>query len=54
MGAQVRAYDPVSNEVCANTRPELNIQYCDNIGQLACAGALGEIPPAARQNGNQE
>jgi UDPglucose 6-dehydrogenase len=35
MGAQVRAYDPVSNSVCAHQRPDLNIQYCDNIAELA-------------------
>jgi UDPglucose 6-dehydrogenase len=35
MGAQVRAYDPVSNKVCANQRPDLNIQYCENVDELA-------------------
>lgn len=35
MGAQVRAYDPVSNHVCASTRPELNIVYCKNVDDLA-------------------
>ncbi len=35
MGAQVRAYDPVSNSICASTRPDLNIVYCDNVDELA-------------------
>jgi UDPglucose 6-dehydrogenase len=35
MGAQVRAYDPVSNGACANQRPDLNIQYCTNVDDLA-------------------
>lgn len=35
MGAQVRAYDPVSNKICASTRPDLNIVYCDNVDELA-------------------
>jgi UDPglucose 6-dehydrogenase len=35
MGAQVRAYDPVANNVCARQRPELNIHYCDSVDQLA-------------------
>lgn len=35
MGAQVRAYDPVANGVCANQRPDLNIHYCENVSDLA-------------------
>jgi UDPglucose 6-dehydrogenase len=35
MGAQVRAYDPVSNDVCARQYPELDIIYCRNVNQLA-------------------
>lgn len=35
MGAQVRAYDPVSNKVCKAQRPDLNIHYCENIDELA-------------------
>ena len=34
MGAQVRAYDPVSNKVCAAQRPDLNIIYCKDVGEL--------------------
>lgn len=35
MGAEVRAYDPVSNEVCGRTRPDLHMIYCDSIERLA-------------------
>ena len=35
MGAQVRAYDPVSNKVCAAQRPDLNIIYCKDVNELA-------------------
>lgn len=35
MGAEVRAYDPVSNDLCAYSRPDLNIQYCSNVDELA-------------------
>jgi UDPglucose 6-dehydrogenase len=35
MGAQVRAYDPVSNEVCARQNPQLNIIYCSDVSELA-------------------
>jgi UDPglucose 6-dehydrogenase len=35
MGAQVRAYDPVSNASCASQRPDLNIIYCMDVNELA-------------------
>lgn len=35
MGAQVRAYDPVSMEVCARSHPELAINYCKDVYELA-------------------
>src|SRR5205823_3121552 len=35
MGAQVRAYDPVSNQVCAKANPNLNIIYCRDVTELA-------------------
>jgi UDPglucose 6-dehydrogenase len=35
MGAQVRAYDPVSNEVCAKNNPDLEIIYCRDVHELA-------------------
>lgn len=35
MGAQVRAYDPVSNVSCAAQRPDLNIIYCGDVHELA-------------------
>lgn len=35
MGAQVKAYDPVSNEVCKRNHPELELVYCDNLRELA-------------------
>lgn len=35
MGAQVKAYDPVTNKVCQQTQPDLNIRYCDNLTELA-------------------
>lgn len=35
MGAEVRAYDPVSMESCKRLHPELNIVYCNNVEELA-------------------
>lgn len=35
MGAQVRAYDPVANDVCAKTNPGLHIIYCRDVKELA-------------------
>lgn len=35
MGAHVRAYDPVSIPVCKKLNPDLNIEYCDSVAQLA-------------------
>ncbi|HEY9792610.1 MAG TPA: UDP-glucose/GDP-mannose dehydrogenase family protein [Candidatus Obscuribacterales bacterium] len=35
MGAQVRAYDPVSNEACERMHADLNIIYCRDVQQLA-------------------
>lgn len=35
MGAQVRAYDPVSMETCRKLHPQLEINYCDDIEQVA-------------------
>lgn len=35
MGAQVRAYDPVSMESCKRLHPELSIIYCENVDELA-------------------
>lgn len=35
MGARVKAYDPVSNDVCKRNHPDLDIVYCDDIRQLA-------------------
>ena len=35
MGAEVRAYDPVSNDVCARMRPDLSLIYCKDLNQLA-------------------
>ncbi len=35
MGSQVKAYDPVSREVCRRNNPELAIEYCDNLKDLA-------------------
>lgn len=35
MGAQVRAYDPVSMDSCKRLHPELNIVYCQNLEELA-------------------
>lgn len=38
MGARVRAYDPVAMPACRQQHPELNIQYCDSVNEVA-AGA---------------
>jgi UDPglucose 6-dehydrogenase len=35
MGVSVKAYDPVSNKICKNTHPQLEITYCENLEQLA-------------------
>ncbi len=35
MGAFVKAYDPVSNGVCAEQQPELNLTYCKDLIELA-------------------
>jgi UDPglucose 6-dehydrogenase len=35
MGAQVRAYDPVSMNSCARLHPELEIVYCNTVEELA-------------------
>lgn len=35
MGAQVRAYDPVAREACEKLHPELNINYCQDVYELA-------------------
>ncbi len=35
MGVSVKAYDPVSNKVCAQQHPELNLTYCSNLTELA-------------------
>lgn len=35
MGAQVRAYDPVSNETCKKLHPDLQITYCDDALSVA-------------------
>jgi UDPglucose 6-dehydrogenase len=35
MGARVKAYDPVSNEVCKRQHADLDIIYCDDLRSLA-------------------
>ncbi len=35
MGAHVRAYDPVSVPNCKRMHPDLNIEYCESVSQLA-------------------
>ena len=35
MGARVKAYDPVSNEVCSTMHPDVDILYCDDLIELA-------------------
>ncbi len=35
MGVFVKAYDPVSNLVCAQQYPNLSLKYCDNLKDLA-------------------
>jgi UDPglucose 6-dehydrogenase len=35
MGAFVKAYDPVSNQICAPQNPDLELKYCDNLLDLA-------------------
>jgi UDPglucose 6-dehydrogenase len=36
MGASVKVYDPVANEVCRNIYPEMDLTYCNGIKELAC------------------
>ncbi|MBI4533965.1 MAG: UDP-glucose/GDP-mannose dehydrogenase family protein, partial [Candidatus Melainabacteria bacterium] len=35
MGAQVKAFDPVSVDICARAHPDLDIVYCHNLEDLA-------------------
>jgi len=35
MGARVKAYDPVSNEVCQRNHPDLDVIYCHDLNELA-------------------
>ena len=35
MGARVRAYDPIAMNPCRQQHPELNIQYCQSVAELA-------------------
>jgi UDPglucose 6-dehydrogenase len=35
MGAAVKVYDPVSNAVCKNMHPDLDVVYCNTIQELA-------------------
>ncbi len=35
MGARVKAYDPVSNEVCKKAHPDLDIIYSEDLRELA-------------------
>ncbi|HEY9776434.1 MAG TPA: UDP-glucose/GDP-mannose dehydrogenase family protein [Planktothrix sp.] len=35
MGARVKAYDPVSNEACKRSQPELDLVYCHDLKELA-------------------
>jgi UDPglucose 6-dehydrogenase len=35
MGARVKAYDPVSNEVCKRNHPDLDVEYCNDLNDLA-------------------
>jgi UDPglucose 6-dehydrogenase len=35
MGTLVKAYDPVSNDVCQRNYPELELQYCGDLTELA-------------------
>lgn len=35
MGAEVKAYDPVSNEICARLNPSLELIYCQSLAELA-------------------
>jgi UDPglucose 6-dehydrogenase len=35
MGAAVKAYDPVANEICRSQHKDLDIVYCDSVTQLA-------------------
>jgi UDPglucose 6-dehydrogenase len=35
MGAEVKAYDPVSIDVCSKLHPDLDVKYCQSINELA-------------------
>ena len=35
MGARVRAYDPIAMKACRQQHPELKIQYCQSVAELA-------------------
>ncbi|MBS1953398.1 MAG: UDP-glucose/GDP-mannose dehydrogenase family protein [Cyanobacteria bacterium SZAS-4] len=35
MGAAVKVYDPVSNDICREQHPELDVVYCDTLTYLA-------------------
>ncbi len=35
MGASVKVYDPVSNEICRTMNPDLDLVYCDTLVHLA-------------------
>jgi len=35
MGARVKAYDPISNQVCRTMHPDLDIVYCEDLQDLA-------------------
>ncbi len=35
MGAAVKVYDPMCNEICKKLHPELEVIYCDNLPSLA-------------------
>jgi UDPglucose 6-dehydrogenase len=37
MGATVKVYDPVCNDVCRKLNPDLDVIYCDNLRDLARA-----------------
>jgi len=35
MGASVKVYDPVSNDICKKQHPTLEVTYCENLEELA-------------------
>ncbi len=37
MGAAVKVYDPMCNDVCRNLHPEIDVVYCDSLQSLATA-----------------